>query len=161
MSVGPAVAVGLLPRLAVGIDVAGEVHFAGPLSASVGMTHFPEVEAGDPNFTFASTLVRGGACVELVRSSGGRLGGCAHVLAGSTTVIIKRLQPVEAGPQYFVAPALGLRFGRALGPVTLTFGANIHTPYPRHEFGVGGTNRTIFTAPLVAAAGYAEVGVGF
>jgi hypothetical protein len=160
-SVGGAIAAGLLPRVAAGVDVAGVVHFSGPVSVSVGMSYFPEVQAADPNFALGSTLVRGGACLDLFSWRNSGVTGCAHAVVGSTTLIVQTLQPIKPGSRLFVAPALGLRFSQSLGPLMLTLGGDVTTPFPRYQFDVLGTGRTIFAAPVAAAVAYGELGVGF
>ncbi|MBN9163331.1 MAG: hypothetical protein J0I07_20350 [Myxococcales bacterium] len=160
-SVGMAGSFGLLPRAAAGVDVAGIVHFDGPLSLSVGMAHFPEVSADDPRFSFGSTLLRAGACLDLFSSGPDRLDGCAHAVVGSTHSVVEELQPVASGPRRFAAPALGLRYSRSFGPLVLSVGGNVLAPFPRYQFDVLGTNRVAFAPSTVAALANVAIGAGF
>lgn len=160
-SVGVVGAAGLLPRLAAGIDVSGVVHFGGPLSLSVGMTHLPEVSAEDPRFSFGSTLVRAGVCLDLFTAGPNRLGGCAHAVVGSTHLVVEELQPIAPGPRRFAGPSLGLRYARSVGPLVLSVGGDALVPIPRYQFDVLGTNRAVFTASRVAGLVSVEVGAGF
>lgn len=160
-SVGVVGGAGLLPRVAAGIDVSGVVHFGGPLSLSVGMTHFPEVSADDPRFSFGSTLARAGACLDLITAGPNRLGGCAHVVVGSTHLVVEELQPIAPGPRRFAGPSLGLRYARSVGPLVLSAGADALVPIPRYQFDVLGTNRAVFTASSVVGLASVEIGAGF
>ncbi|WP_146649376.1 hypothetical protein [Labilithrix luteola] len=160
-SVGVVGAAGLLPRVAAGVDVAGIVHFGGPLSLSVGMTHFPEISANDPRFSLGSTLLRAGACLDLFMAGPNRLGGCAHAVVGSTHVVVQELQPIAPGPKRFAGPSIGVRYARSVGPLVLSVGGDVLVPIPRYQFDVLGTNRAVFTASSVVGLASVEVGAGF
>ena len=160
-SVGLGASFGLLPRMAAGVDVAGVIHFDAPLSLSVGMTHFPEISAEDARFSFGSTLLRAGACLDLFRSGPSRLDGCAHAVVGSTHPMVEQLQPVILGPRRFAGPALGVRYSRSFGPLVVSVGAGALAPFPRYQFDVLGTNRVAFAASRVAALADLSVGAGF
>ncbi len=160
-SVGIAGSVGLLPRVAAGVDVAGIVHFDGPLSLSVGMTHFPEVSAADSRFSFGSTLLRAGACLDLFRSGPNRLDGCAHAVVGSTHPMVEQLQPILLGPRRFAGPALDVRYSRSFGPLALSVGGGAFAPFPHYQFDVLGTNRVAFAPSRVVGLADVRLGAGF
>lgn len=162
VSLGGLASAGLLPRVAAGIDVSGLVRFDHRWSALLGMSYFPEVHADDPNFMLSSGFVHGGVCYALSSWRSGEVGACGQALVGSTTLIIDTLQPVKPGARYFVAPSLGVRFSQAFGhALVLSIGADVLTPFPRYQYDVLGTNRTIFTAPVVAGVVSGQIGVGF
>ena len=159
LAVSGAGAVGLLPRVAAGLDVHGLVRFRKESFLSLGMTHFPEVRADDPSFRLGSTLGRLGACVDPTASARPRLVGCAHAKLGSTTVVVHELLPVSPGSRVFGGVSAGLLFVQPWRPFALLVEAEATVPIPAYDFTVSGTGRTIYTSPFIY--GFLRVGLGF
>src|SRR5207302_586377 len=106
-----AVGVGLLPRAAAGLGLAGEVLLTPWLAARAGAVLFPEVRtpAPDPNFAFGLTLGWVGACFDAVRRESLSVGACAALSAGLTHAVVYYPDATAPGQRMVWAGSGGLR----------------------------------------------------
>ena len=150
------VAIDLLPRAAVGVEVRGLARITRKIHLSGGLLYLPEVRR-DERFDIGATLGRLGACYEAGRGGSRALYMCADARLGSALVIVHSLQPLEPGSRLMGGASLSALFVQRISLFSAFLGAELFTPIPRRAFNIAGTGERVFTfAPLSL---FATVGV--
>jgi hypothetical protein len=130
-----ALALGLLPRAAFGVESAGEVRLAARFSLSVGVSYFPEVSTSDGGFAFGLSAAFVGLCVGTAQTRAARLAVCAEGQLGAMHAVVYSVRPLPPGDHLWggarVGPRLRLLLGGALW---LEAGGMAQAPLVRHAF---------------------------
>jgi hypothetical protein len=154
LSLRGAVALGLLPRAAFGIESAGELGLAARLGLSLGVSYFPEARTADARFAFGLSSAFLGLCVGAVQTKGVRLAICGEGQVGAMHAIVYSVRPLPPGDHLWagarVGPRLALGLGRALW---LEAGGLAEVPLVRHEFTLKDQENPVFQSSPLAFAG--------
>ena len=158
-----AASLGLVPRAAAGVALAGQVGLAGPVELTGEALFVPQVSTNSTTFAFGLSAVALGACVELVQSPPMDLGACGALWAGAVhAVVMKQYDFMAPGDYAWAAASAMPRLRVALGSrVYAEVGTQLVVPLVRTPFKVNGTTTPVFQQSSVAALPFVGVGVGF
>jgi hypothetical protein len=158
-------AVGLVPRVAPGVGLAGEVRLLDRLSLRVGTLFVPETRTDDRNFAFGLTVGWLGACFDAVHRDVVSLGVCAAGLGGRMHPVVYSPDAVDPGERTLWAATGGLRLALRLSArVEGQIGGDGVLPLNRRQFTVEGRAPGMDVAwsqPAAAALFWAALGVRF
>jgi hypothetical protein len=157
----------LLPRLAPGMGLGGEVQVARRVSVRAGGVILPEVRTPTPDDNFAFGLTAGwlGACLDALQRELVALGACAGGMGGIMHVVVYFPDATHPGERAFWAATAGLRLAVHLpARIEIEMGADGVAPLDRRAFTVLGRppgSDVAFTQPATAALLWGAVGVRF
>jgi hypothetical protein len=157
----------LLPHIAPGMGLGGEVQVARSVSLRAGGVILPEVRAqsSDDNFAFGLTTGWLGVCLDALQRELVALGACAGGMGGIMHVVVYFPDATHPGERSFWAATAGLRLAVHLpGRIELEIGADGVAPLNRHEFTVIGRpagSDVAFTQPATAALLWGALGGRF
>jgi hypothetical protein len=154
---------GLLPRPAAGVALAGQVGVGEPVELTGEALFVPQVSTNDARFGFGLSALALGACVELVRSAHLDLGACGAIWAGAVhAVVLTPFYFMAPGDYAWAAASAMPRLRLALGSrVYAEVGTQLVVPLVRTPFEVKGSTTPAFQQYPVAALPFLGVGVGF
>lgn len=169
---GALVAVGgagmrLLPRLAPGVGLGGEVQLSPRVSIRAGGVILPEVRSSssDDNVAFGLTAGWVGACVDALSRTLVAVGACAGGMGGIMHAVVYFPDATHPGERAFWAATVGARAAAHLaGRFELQGGVDGIAPLNRHEFTVVGLppgSDVVFSQPATAALFWGAIGVRF
>jgi hypothetical protein len=95
-------AMGMLPGVAFGVDVAARIEVTERLWVGLGMGFLPEVEL-DTRFSFGLSWGTLSGCYDVLPFSRGGLTLCSHLHGGAVHGVVHELLPVDPGQQPWVA----------------------------------------------------------
>lgn len=156
------VGVGLLPGLAPGPSLAGDV----PLSRSVRLTAealwLPETRTADGRFAFGLTALSVGSCAAPFATDAVDFGVCGSVWGGALHVVVYDLAPAEPGDYAWFGVAVTPRLRVHLPSRLLAeVGTHLMAPLARRSFVVRGWDDAVFREPPLTALPYLGLGVRF
>jgi hypothetical protein len=157
----------LLPRVAPGMGLGGEVQVAPRVSVRAGGVIFPEVRTPVPDDSFAFGLTTGwlGACLNGLERELIALGACAGGMGGIMHVVVYFPDATHPGERGFWAATAGLRLAVHLPwRIELEMAADGVAPLNRRAFTVIGRppgSDVAFTQPATAALLWGALGVRF
>ncbi|WP_437537521.1 hypothetical protein WME79_18450 [Sorangium sp. So ce726] len=156
---------GILPVVWPGVAWSAGWSVAPRWTITSGMLWLPEQRAPDPAFAFGLTAGWLGVCAEALRTGRLSLGACVHVLGGAVHAVIHEhptVLPVDPGARLWVSPSVGTRLAvRAVGPLRLETGIDVHFPLTRYRFQLQGNERPAFEQPVMAGALFGGAGIAF
>jgi hypothetical protein len=153
-------ALGVLPDVAPGVGIAGEVEPPGRFAFGIALTYLPERSTDDGSLAFGLAAAEPFGCARLVGTDRARLGACAGIQLGSLHAVARSLRPIAPGDYLWIAPTLGPRGTLALGGmVDVELGAVAALPLVAHEFVVQGRPGSAHEPKTIALFGW--LGVGF
>jgi len=162
-----AAGVGLLPRLAPGVGLGGEVSISRRVSVRAGGVILPEVRtpAPDENFAFGLSAAWLGACFDAFQRETLALGACAGGLGGVMHAVVYFPDATHPGQRALWAASGGLRLASHLaGRIELQIAADGLVPVNRRVFTVEGRPPgadVVFAQPAIAALIWGAIGVRF
>jgi hypothetical protein len=149
-----AVALGLLPRAAFGVESAGEVWLGAGWSVSLGVSYFPEVETSDGGFAFGLSAALLGLCVGAVETRAARLAVCAESQLGAMHAVVYSVRPLPPGDHLWGGVRLGPRLRLLLGgALWLEAGGMALASLRRHEFVLKDEQDPVFQSSALSFAG--------
>ena len=156
------IALGLLPRAAAGLSLAGRAAITERWALTAEALWMPEVSAADDRFAFGLSALALGACAGVVRSSRAELSACGALWGGALHAVVRGLPAVEPGDSAWAAvsatPQLRLRLG---GRLHLDLGAQLLVPLLRRPFQVAGWSSPVFQQAPAAFLPFAGLGANF
>lgn len=159
VSIGPVLAVGLLPEAALGPSLHGEAAVLAWLRVDAGMYFLPSVRTGTFGFGLSAGWL--GACGTPVAASFAALDLCANVHVGAIHAFTYVPDPTFPGDRPWVALAAGARGRLWLGPLLVSVAADGSVPLTHYEFLLTGgpTDIVVFAQSYVALGVRLEVGL--
>lgn len=155
-----ALAVGLLPAVAGGIEIAADVVPARGWHLLAGMLWLPEVATDDEQFRFGITAGYLGGCYDALGWDGGGLGACASVQLGALHSVVSSAYPLDPGQEPWAAMTAGPRLTlRPLRPLLVELGIDAVVPLVRTEFWITHAEQQAFQPSPVGALGFVGAGV--
>jgi hypothetical protein len=169
VSVGPVLAGGVLPELALGVELRVERMIALRTYGSVGTVFLPEQResASSARVNFGLSWAFLGLCQHFPLTAQAALTACASALAGALHSVVIDPVPLRPGERFWFATSLGGRlqwsFWRALG---LEAGAELIAPLNRRTYVIESAatqqaSATAFQQPALGWLGSAALHVSF
>jgi hypothetical protein len=154
VSLRAAVALGLLPRAAFGVESGGELGLSAHWGLSGGVSYFPEVRTADAGFAFGLSAGFLGACVHAIQTQAARLAICGEVQLGAMHAVVYSVRPLPPGDHVWAGARVGPRVRLKLSHrVWVEAGAQGLAPLIRHEFVLKDQQNPVFqSSPLTFAA---------
>jgi hypothetical protein len=158
---------GLLPRFAPGVGLAGEVRLAPRLALRVGGVFLPEVRTPEPDSNFAFGLSAGwlGACFDGVQREAFALGACLAGMGGVLHAVVYYPEATRPGQRPLFAATGGLRLALRLSArVEAQLGGDGVLVLNRRQFSVEGRPPgmdVVWLQPAAATLFWAALGVRF
>jgi len=162
-----AAGVRLLPRLAPGVGLGGEVSVWRRVSVRAGGVILPEVRtpAPDENFAFGLSAAWLGACFDGLQRETVALGACAGGLGGVMHAVVYFPDATHPGQRALWAASGGLRLASHVARrIELQIAADGLVPLNRRVFTVEGRPPgadVVFAQPAIAALIWGAIGVRF
>jgi len=145
-----ALALGLLPRPAFGVESAGEVAATRRWAMSLGVSYFPEVRTSDAGFAFGLSAAFLGVCASTVQTSAVRLAVCGEGQLGTMHAVVYSVRPLPPGDHAWAGARGALRLQVKLGEIVwLEAGVQAVAPLVRHEFVLKGQQDPVFQSSPV------------
>jgi hypothetical protein len=149
-----ALAVGLLPGAAFGVESAGELGLAARWGLSAGISYFPEARTSDAGFAFGISAGFLGLCVGAVQTRAARLALCGEGQLGAMHAVVYSVRPLPPGDHVWAGVRVGPRLRVLLGSsLWLEAGALALAPLLRHEFALKDQQDPVFQSSRLTFAG--------
>lgn len=167
VSLGVLGATGVLPKLAAGPLLRGELEVQKRLALVVSAQFLPEqrVARAGADAWFGLALGSLGACYRVDLGEHWAVASCGSFLAGSLSLAIVSPEAVQAGPTPWFGVACGLRVALRSGAFEVTLGGDALAHLARHDYTVSRLQPTrtesLFTEPAAGALGSLTTGVRF
>lgn len=167
LEVGVSVAAGVLPSVALGPLLRGELYLSERFALALGGQFFPEQERSRVGAVAHFSLALGsiGPCYRVELGASWALASCASLHVGSLGVAVASPDPAEVGARLWLATSLGLRLGLRLGPVEMSLAGEGLARLDRRRYEVERQaplrRETAFSEPAVAGVGSLTTGVRF
>ena len=154
--------IGLLPKIAPGMALAGQAAAARAVSVTAEALWMPEARTADGRFGFGLTAFSLGACFVPVRLAAAELAACGSVWGGALHAVVYQLAPVTAGDSGWAAAAASPRLRlRLAGPLHAEVGGHLMIPLTRHPFVLRGQVEPVFREAPVTFFPFAGIGAHF
>lgn len=167
LSIGATVAAGVLPALAFGPLLRGELELRSRLSVVVSAQFLPEqrLTRAGADAWLGLSLGSVGPCYRIELGEHWAVASCASFLVGSLSLSIASPEAVQAGPRAWLGVACGLRLSLRAGAFELTLGGDALAHLARHNYTVSRQQplrtESLFTEPGAGVLGSLTTGVRF
>lgn len=149
-----ALALGLLPRSAFGVESAGELGLSARWSLSAGVSYFPEVRTSDAGFAFGLSAGSLGLCVGAVQAPAARLAICGEGQLGAMHAVVYSVRALPPGDHLWAGARVGPRLRLLLtSKLWLEAGGMALVPLVRHEFALKDQRNPVFQSSPLTFAG--------
>ena len=153
VSLRGAVALGLLPRPAFGVESGGELGLSAHWGLSGGVSYFPEVRTSGAGFAFGLSAGFLGTCVHAMQTQAARLAICGEVQLGAMHGVVYSVRPLPPGDHVWAGARVGPRVRLKLFPtVWVEVGAQGLAPLTRHEFVLKDQQNPVFQSSWLTFA---------
>jgi hypothetical protein len=161
LSGAAALAHGLLPGIAVGARLEGELALGAGFRLLASGVFFPEQSTGGGDFAFGLGAGGLGGCYE-VHVGRVALAPCAALVAGELHSVVRNLEPTRPGGHLWLAASLLARLRVGLvSSVFAELGAGAWLPFTPERFRVMGRSQTVFSQSAAAPALALGIGTTF
>ncbi len=153
---------GLLPRAAAALSLAGQVGLADSVHLTGEALWLPEVRTGDGRFGFGLSAFALGACVDVVRRARVDLAACGALWGGALHAVVYTLSPLAPGDHPWAAASLAPRLRiHLVSRLHAELGAQVLVPVVRQPFLVTSATAPVFQESPVGLFPFAGLGASF